>query len=66
MPVNETRTATRLLKADAKSIAEGGRLLRDGKLLYMMERRDIESRSAESIADQLTLAFDKHCAPVAK
>lgn len=41
-------------------------LLRDGKLLYMLERRDIESRSAEMIADQLTLAFDKHCAPVAK
>jgi hypothetical protein len=32
----------------------------------MLERRDIESRSAEMIADQLTLAFDKHCAPVAK
>ena len=41
-------------------------LLRDGKLLYMMERRDIESRSAESIADQLSLAFEKHCPPVAK
>ena len=41
-------------------------LLRDGKLLYMMERRDIESRSAEMIADQLTLAFDKHCESVAK
>ncbi len=41
-------------------------LLKDGKLLYMMERRDIESRSAEMIADQLTLAFDKHCAPVAQ
>ena len=41
-------------------------LLRDGKLLYMMERRDIESRSAEMIADQLTLAFDKHCAVPAK
>lgn len=40
-------------------------LLRDGKLLYMMERRDIESRSAEMIADQLTLAFDKHCTPAA-
>ena len=37
-------------------------LLRDGKLLYMVERRDIESRSAESIADLLTLAFDKYCA----
>jgi putative YphP/YqiW family bacilliredoxin len=37
--------------------------LRDGKLLYMVERRDIESRSAESIADLLTMAFDKYCAP---
>jgi putative YphP/YqiW family bacilliredoxin len=38
-------------------------LLRDGQLLYMVERRDIESRSAESIADLLTMAFDKYCAP---
>lgn len=38
-------------------------LLRDGKLLYMMERHDIESRPAEAIADMLTLAFDKYCAP---
>jgi putative YphP/YqiW family bacilliredoxin len=38
-------------------------LLRDGKLLYMVERRDIETRSAEAIADMLTLAFDKYCAP---
>jgi putative YphP/YqiW family bacilliredoxin len=37
-------------------------LLRDGKLLYMVERRDIESRSAEAIADLLTMAFDKFCA----
>ena len=40
-------------------------LLRDGKLLYMVERRDIEMRSAEGIADLLTLAFDKYCAPEA-
>jgi putative YphP/YqiW family bacilliredoxin len=38
-------------------------LLRDGQLLYMVERRDIESRSAESIADLLTMAFDKYCTP---
>jgi len=38
-------------------------LLRDGKLLYMVERRDIEMRSAEGIADLLTMAFDKFCAP---
>lgn len=41
-------------------------LLRDGSLLYMMERRDIENQSAEAIARQLTAAFDRFCAPVAK
>jgi putative YphP/YqiW family bacilliredoxin len=40
-------------------------LLRDGKLLYMIERRDIETRPAEAIADLLTMAFDKFCAPEA-
>jgi putative YphP/YqiW family bacilliredoxin len=38
-------------------------LLRDGKLIYMIERRDIESRTAGAIADQLTMAFDRFCAP---
>src|SRR6187401_784718 len=37
-------------------------LFRDGKLVYMVERRDIEMRNAEGIADMLTLAFDKFCA----
>ena len=36
-------------------------LLRDGKLLFMMERRDIENRDAASIAAHLTAAFDEHC-----
>lgn len=36
-------------------------LLRDGKLLYMMERRDIENRSADEIAQALTSAFDRFC-----
>jgi len=36
-------------------------LLRDGKLLFMMERRDIENRDAASIAARLTTAFDEHC-----
>ena len=40
-------------------------LFRDGKLVYMVERRDIEQRSAEGIADLLTLAFDKHCTETA-
>jgi len=38
-------------------------LLRDGKLLYMIERRDIEVRPAQAIADMLTMAFDRFCTP---
>jgi len=37
-------------------------LLRDGKLVWMLERRDIERRDAGAIADALTQAFDEHCA----
>jgi len=37
-------------------------LLKDGKLVYMMERHQIENQSADTIAQQLTAAFDKHCA----
>jgi putative YphP/YqiW family bacilliredoxin len=40
-------------------------LLRDGKLLYIMERSQIETRSADAIAAELTQAFDKYCAPAA-
>ncbi len=39
-------------------------LLRDGKIIYMMERYQIEGRSAEQIAGELTAAFDKFCAPL--
>jgi len=39
-------------------------ILRDGKLVYMMERRQIESRDLASIAADLTGAFDKLCAKV--
>ena len=37
-------------------------ILREGKLVFMLERRDIESRSAEMIAAELTRAFDQVCA----
>ena len=36
-------------------------LLRDGRLLYMLERSQIENRNAEEIAATLTSAFDKFC-----
>jgi len=37
-------------------------LLRDGQLVYMMPRRDIESREAPAIAADLKAAFDRFCA----
>jgi putative YphP/YqiW family bacilliredoxin len=40
-------------------------LLRDGQLVWMLERRQIENQSADMIARQITEAFDQHCTPVA-
>jgi bacilliredoxin len=40
-------------------------LLRDGKLVYMMQRSDIETREAEDISADLTAAFEKFCAKAA-
>lgn len=37
-------------------------ILRDGHLVYLMPRRDIESREAPAIAADLKAAFDKFCA----
>jgi putative YphP/YqiW family bacilliredoxin len=36
-------------------------ILRDGQLVYMMPRRDIESREAPAIAADLKAALDKFC-----
>ena len=36
-------------------------LLRDGQLVYMMERHQIEGQEAPAIARQLIAAFDEHC-----
>lgn len=37
-------------------------IMRDGQLVYMMTRRDIESREAPAIAAELKAAFDRICA----
>ncbi len=39
-------------------------ILRDGQLVYMMQRSQIESRDAATIAADLTAAFEKLCAKV--
>jgi putative YphP/YqiW family bacilliredoxin len=36
-------------------------ILRDGQLVYMMPRRDIESREAPAISADLKAAFDRYC-----
>jgi putative YphP/YqiW family bacilliredoxin len=38
-------------------------LLRDGALVWMLQRRDIEIRDASAIAELLKAAFDEFCAP---
>src|SRR5438309_8124231 len=37
-------------------------LFRDGRLVYMLERRSIEGRSPRDIAADLVAAFDRFCA----
>ena len=40
-------------------------LLRGGKLVFMLERPQIENQSAEQIAAALATAYDEYCTPVA-
>ena len=39
-------------------------ILKSGKLVYMMERHQIEGKDAYQIAEELTKAFDEHCVGV--
>lgn len=41
-------------------------LFREGELVHMLERHDIQGRSPEMIATDLTAAFDKYCAPATR
>jgi putative YphP/YqiW family bacilliredoxin len=36
-------------------------LLRDGELVYILQRHQIEGREAPQIAGELTAAFDRYC-----
>jgi putative YphP/YqiW family bacilliredoxin len=40
-------------------------ILRDGKLVYLMQRSDIETSTAPAIAQQLAAAFDTFCVKAA-
>jgi putative YphP/YqiW family bacilliredoxin len=39
-------------------------LLKDGQVVYMLERRQIENKFAEQIAEELKRAFEQHCAAI--
>jgi len=41
-------------------------LFREGKLVHMMQRSDIEHRDAADIANELKRVFDEHCAAAAR
>src|ERR687883_1131402 len=41
-------------------------LFKDGRLVFMLERHQIENRFAEQIAQELTQAFDRFCPPAAQ
>lgn len=36
-------------------------LFKDGKLVFLMQRMDIEGKTAEMVAEELTAAFDEYC-----
>lgn len=55
-----TQAARRLFTGYPPSSPSIG-LLKDGKLVFMLERHDIEGRSADEIARDLTGAFDRFC-----
>jgi putative YphP/YqiW family bacilliredoxin len=40
-------------------------LFKDGQLVYMLERHQIENKFADQIADELSQAFNRFCTPAA-
>ncbi|KRP13409.1 MAG: hypothetical protein ABR95_03765 [Sphingobacteriales bacterium BACL12 MAG-120813-bin55] len=55
--VNEVRKLTLPYPPSSPSVA----LFKDGKLVYFMERHQIEGRNAAMVADSLMKAYDQHC-----
>jgi len=37
-------------------------LMKDGRIVFMLERWQIEGRAADAIAEDLVEAFEEHCA----
>lgn len=58
--IDATDTAREYFSGYAPSSPSIG-FLKDGKLVEMFERRDLEGRPPQIIAQSLVEAFDKHC-----
>ena len=59
--VEATKRARSYFTGYAPSSPQIG-LLKDGKLVFMLERHQIEGRTSTQIAKDLTGAFDRYCA----
>ena len=62
--VDATRQARSYFAGYAPSSPQIG-MFKDGKMVFMLERHQIEGRSADSIAADMVGAFDKYCVAAA-
>jgi putative YphP/YqiW family bacilliredoxin len=61
--IDATERARAMFKGYPPSSPSIG-LLKDGEIVYMLQRHQIEGRDAPAIAQELTTAFDKYCGVV--
>ena len=61
--IDATERAREMFKGYPPSSPSIG-ILKNGEIVYMLQRHQIEGRDAPAIAMELTAAFDKYCAPV--
>ncbi|HUL43936.1 MAG TPA: BrxA/BrxB family bacilliredoxin [Bacteroidota bacterium] len=62
----EATAQARSYFTDMPSSSPSFALLRDGKLLHMIHRSDIEMREPREVAQMLTQAFEKYCSAEVK
>ncbi len=63
--IAKRRSAPREYFAGYRPSSPAIALIKDGQVVKMLERHNIEGRHAHDIAAELTSAFDQHCAQTA-